>query len=296
MSLLKVYTTLVFSPLIFSAVTLPYRAYKYFNTKKDNGEWNPQDYLQTFSNLSQVKNPTELPARIAPLHLSKSRPYIHQGVLGVDSQQEADERIGILTETLSLGAGVVCASIPIVSFFNRCLESTDLGVCAQTTGQDLITYAGLPLLAGAYLISHFVKAFFIGPVLLNVSQNSLDNHLVFKQLSDEYKKMLTALNLILDKPADDPKFIETAKLAKQFLRLSPEIEQELHNSLALDRAQAKELLLPIRVACRQFLIKASLNPIPLPAPVAAPSLEEVKTPPVAAPSIPTESKPILTPA
>jgi hypothetical protein len=122
MSLLKVYTTLIFAPFIVSTVTLPYRAYKYFNTKKDNGEWNPQDYLQTFANLSQAKNPSELPARIAPLHLSKSRPYIHQGVLGVDSQEEADARIAILTETLSLGTGVVWACNPNVSFFNSCLE------------------------------------------------------------------------------------------------------------------------------------------------------------------------------
>lgn len=218
-------------------------------------KWDLKNPLQNLKNMAQAK-PEEIAPRIAPLHLFNMSPLISQGFLGVENKKEAETSVNTCKDIAGLGVGLVVATIPVIRFFHGCLDHASVGVCAKTSVEDLFSYSAVPLLAGAYLVSQVAKVFIINPLFTNFARDP-NQKIRFQFLSLEYTKMLTLLNIILDKPSDDPEFKKIVPIVEQFLRISPIIENELHSALSFDRDQAKELLIPLQTACRQILVKYS---------------------------------------
>jgi hypothetical protein len=252
MSLLKFYGTLPLIPLAVTLGMAPYRMWKAWRAPKQV-EWKPNETMMNFALLCLAK-PEEFPHRICPKSIRSFVPYLHQGVIGVETKQEADAAFETVVETISLAAGVCVAGIPIAKYFSACLSTQGFGICAKEGAADLVSYAGLPLIAGCYLAYRIAKGFFISPIVAVLIQDPYQATRM-NLLDTEYKKILVSLNEILALPPEDPKFVHTAPLAKQFLRLSPHIENEIHQSLGLDRQQAKALLMPLQTACRHILVK-----------------------------------------
>ena len=285
MSLLKFYGTVALLPLAVKTLSVPHTIWKKYSVGKQAG-WEPNEALVNLARLSLSK-PEELPYRICPNSFYTLVPTLHQGHLSVDSKKEADEVFRTIEALAGLSAGAAAAAIPIARWFGSCFANAGLGTCAKLGVEDLFTLSGLQLLAGAYLVSQIAKRFLIAPVIIMLSQ---DNFLPQRTLliSEEYTKMLHALNNNLEKPHDDRAFIEAAEIARQFLRLSPLIAKELHQSLALDTDKAKELIIPLETACRQILAKQKLENdsrtlLPLPAAPQTPPLES-SPPQTAAPA------------
>jgi hypothetical protein len=230
-----------------------YRTFSYASSKV---KWDPKNALQNFINMCQSE-PKTLFARVSPLNLISMTPLIHQGMLGVENKKEAAAAVNTWSNIAGAGIGLTVATIPVIRFFTKCLQSASVRTCTETTVNDLLSYSAIPLLAGALLTSLVAKTFIITPLFTRFAQDPTQETRVL-WLNQEYKKMLTALNSILDKPANDPKFQETVTLASQFLSLSPHIEETLHTSLSLDREQAKELVLPLQTACLHFQIKHAI--------------------------------------
>ncbi len=253
MKLIRSFYTLILLPIPILAGASYLKAQK--NKLPSNSKWDFKNYLPNFTNLSQAK-PEELKSRICPLHILKLSPVIDQHILGAENAKEAEETVKTWEDILHVGTGLVIASIPIIRFFSTCLENAGAGVCTKAGIRDLLSYSAIPMMCGAYLISDIVRIFVLGPLVKSLTR---DVHQPTRMtlLKLEYTRMLTALQQVLDKPADDPQFKETVTIVEQFLRISPQIEKELHETLSLDRSQAQELLLPLRTACRQFLIKHS---------------------------------------
>ncbi len=252
MSLLKFYGTLPLIPLAIGLGIMPYRMWKAWRVPKIVA-WKPNETMLNFALLCIAK-PEELPHRICPKSIRSLVPYIHQGVIGVENEKEADAVFETVVETASIAAGVCIAGIPIAKYFSACLSEQGLATCAKEGAVDLVSYAGLPLLAGCYLAYRIAKGFFIAPIVSVLTKDAYQGTRI-ALLATEYKKILVALNEILDLPPEDPKFKATAQLAKQFLRLFPHIENEIHTSLGLDRPQAKHLLMHLQTACRHILVK-----------------------------------------
>jgi len=270
MSLLKFYGIIPLLPLAISLGTLPYRIWKSYRTPKQT-EWKPNQAMVNFALLCSAK-PEELYYRICPKSMYGMLPYLHQGNIGAENKKDADAAIGTFIEAASIATGVVAAGIPIIRYFNDCLAHQSVGTCVKEGVADVLSYAGLPLIAGGYLVSRIAKKFFIAPVMSILAADHYQQMRIVL-LNAEYQKMLFSLNQILDMPADDPKFIQTTQLAKQFLRMAPHIENEIHTSLGIDRLEAKSLLMPLQTACRQILIKHSHSapPSPIAAKETAPS-------------------------
>lgn len=259
MSLLRLYGTLAVLPVGIALATAPYRIWKWMRAGKQKTEWHPKEAMKNFALLSQAK-PEELSARICPKQFYNFLPYLHQGNLGMETRKETETRLSEISDIGAAAVGVVAAAIPVVKYFNTCLSNADAGTCVKIGFEDLYSLSGVQLIAGAYLIAVLAKALLIQPVISMIATDSYqDSRLLL--LSIEYKKMLDALNEVLSKSQDDPKFIEAAQVAKQFLRLLPSIEKEIHISLALDTDKVKALLLPLKTACRQILIQQQLKPV-----------------------------------
>jgi len=252
MSLLKFYGTIPLIPLAINLGMMPYHMWKAWRAPK-KVEWKPNETMLNFALLCIAK-PEELPHRICPKSMHSFVPYLHQGVIGAENKKEADAAFETFVETASIAAGVCIAGIPIAKYFSACLSKQGLATCAKEGAADLVSYAGLPLIAGCYLAYRIAKGFFIAPIVSVLTRDAYQDTRM-DLLAAEYKKILVALNVILDLPPGDPKFVQTAPLAKQFLRLLPHIENEIHKSLALDRQQAKDLLMPLQTACRHILVK-----------------------------------------
>lgn len=256
MSLLKFYGLLPLIPFAIGLSTAPYRLWKSYRAKK-SVEWaQGQPPLVNFALLGTAK-PDELQGRICPKILYSYVPYLHQGNIGADSEKEAEARIATFVEVSSIGTGIGVAAIPIMKYFSDCLTHQGLGTCSKEGAADFFSYAGIPLIAGAYLVSRIAKNFFIVPTITILTDGHQSIRILV--LNEEYKKMALFLHQILDLPADDPKSIHTAQLAKRFLRIVPEIENEIHTSLAIDRKQAKNILIPVVTACRLLLAKHAYN-------------------------------------
>jgi hypothetical protein len=257
MSLLKYYSALYSIALVHQLGKYPYAALKSALVAKEP-EWDEKLALQNFKLICQAK-PEELQKRICPKSVSQLTPFFHQGNLGFASKAECDAAIMKYWSFGNLAIGAAAFLLPVVRYFSSCLAQNGVGTCAESAVQDLVTFSGLKLFVGAFLISQFASAFLIAPVLVPLT-NDPPPFIVerIRLLGLEYNKILIGLHGVLDLPAEDPKFIETALLAKQFIHLSPQIEQALHKTCALDPAFAEGVLLVLKTACRNILVKQSL--------------------------------------
>jgi hypothetical protein len=140
------------------------------------------------------------------------------------------------------------------------LSNAGLGTCAKLGIEDLLSLSGFQLILGAYLISRIAK-FLILPSFIRIltQDTSLPDRIFL--ISEMNAKMTKALNEAMEKLPTDPQFVKAALIAKQFLRLSPHIVQEMHDSLAIDHDQAQEILIKLQTACRQILAKQALDAI-----------------------------------
>ena len=258
MSLLKFYATFPILVIAGTVLSIPFKMWKRHSVGKS--AWSPKEAMENLARLSQ-STPEELSHHICPKALYRLVPFLHQGQLGVETQKEADAIFDNMIEIGSIGVGTAAAMIPIAKWFGICLSNAGLGTCAKLGVEDLFSLSGVQLLAGAYLISQIAKHFFIAPVINVLGRDGLVPHRTLL-ISNEYTILLKALNEAYDLPHNDPKSIEAAQIAKQFLRLSPHIAKELHDSLALDNDKAKELIIPLQTACRQIMAKQALENVP----------------------------------
>lgn len=254
MGFLKVYTTIPFLPTAISILRLPVKAWKYCRSQSSI-TWNQNDPKQNFTQLSQAKS-SELSKVICPKQLYDLVPYLHQGHFGFDNQEQMTKAVKDISNIASICTGICIGAIPILRFFNNCCSREGMGVCTQHGVQDFLSISGLPLMVGAYLISKIANSFIFESTLTMFTADTLSYGMRVQALVKEYGEMQKAVENQIEKPADDPEFIATAKLAQQFLRLSPHIERELHESLAIDKNQAKTIILPLQTICRQFVAKA----------------------------------------
>jgi len=261
MSLLKFYGAIPLVSLAYQAVRIPYAKWKTWRTKEP--EWDEKNALPNFIHLSQSTSSEQLMSRIAPKRISNLTPYLHQGHLGVESQEESDKAVQDIIQIGGLVSGGAAFFLPILRYFSRCLANDSFAACAKNGAEDLFSYSTLPLLAGAFLVSQATQIFFFAPLIGSLSADMMQpqRQLLLKV---EYKKMEKALAEALDRPADDPFFSTVADAARKFLRLAPQIEKEIHSHLSIDAEFAKELLLPLQVACRQIAAKAKEAPLPKP--------------------------------
>jgi hypothetical protein len=252
MSITRTFYTFLLLPI---PITLAASAYRRWGPSSSKIKWDPKNVLQNFKNISQAK-PEELYARVSPRQLLGLLPVVTQKMLGAENKKEAEQTVNTIKDVSGLCVGLAVATVPVIRFFSKCLEHANAAVCIKSSVDDLLSYSAIPLLAGAYLVSQVAKTFIINPLCGSLAK---DPHqpMRLKLLSLEYEKMLTALNVVLEKPAEDPQFKETIVLVEQFLRISPHLINELHGSLSLDKDQATALILPLQTACRQFLIKHS---------------------------------------
>lgn len=251
MSLLKFYGALPILSVTYELTSFAYQKMKYWILPKQP-EWDEKFGWQNFKLISQSK-PEELQYRVCPKNISRLSPYLHQGNLGFDTKAECDAAIGNTMQLVGLALGAGTFLLPVARYFTSCLSQGSLGACVKSGIEDLLSFSGLRLFVGAYLISSFAN-FIIFPAVAPLIADPLPQERL-RLLGVEYGKMLKALHKVLDLPADDPKFIETAELAKQFLRLSPRIEEELHRSVAMDTQEAKDVLQLLKNACQQILVK-----------------------------------------
>ena len=256
MNLLNFYRFLPLAPLAIEVCLIPYNLWIKTKSVFDN-TWNDTNHLDNFTMLSKC-TPKTLPGRACSKRVYGMVPYIHQGNMGVANKQEANSLINNAVNIASIGAGVAIASIPAVKFFKNCLETQEMGTCAYTAGADFLSVSGIQLFVGAYLISWIAKYSLIYP-LAGVCTRDRRYDLRNEISSQEYTRMAYAINALLEKPSDDPLVLKTALAAKQFLRIAPYIEKELHIGLALDAEIAGEILAPLKAACRHLLVHAAQN-------------------------------------
>ncbi|GEM_PF-3348852 len=252
MSLMQLYFSIPFLPLAAQLATYPYRAWKAYNAPKVP-DWDKKNPMVNLSRICQTKREI-LGRSLAPKQIYGLIPSLTQKTLGAATHFEANDRVNALSEAGALGAGAIAAAIPIVKFFGKCLANSGPGTCAAHTASDLFSYSSFPLLAGAYLVSRVSKIFFFNLFAVTFG---LDNWYDLRRVSltAEYQKIQGALIQVLDLSADDPKFKETVPLARQFLRIAPEIERELHETFSLDPGHAKQTLAALTNICRQIVLK-----------------------------------------
>lgn len=260
MSLLKFYSALSLVPFTINALRYPYEKWKYWNMPKEP-EWDTKTALANFAHLSQ-STPENLHYKICSKNIVNMAPYLHQGHLGLETKEEADAAIETIVDIGGLAAGLSAILIPVVMEFSNCHSNNSLGVCTKASAEDLLTFSGLRLLTAAYLVSALARIFFIRPTINTLARDPFPNMRVLL-IAAEYGQMLGALTLVLEKPDHDPQFLETVKHAKQFLKLLPQIEQEIHRSVAIDKPEVKKILYVITVTCKQIVLKATAAP-PLP--------------------------------
>ncbi len=251
MSLLKFYGALPILSVTYGLTSFAYQKMKYWILPKQP-EWDEKFAWQNFKLISQSK-PEEIQYRVCPKNISRLSPYLHQGNLGFDTKAECDAAIDSTMQLVGLALGAGAFLLPVARYFTSCLSQGSLGVCVKSGIEDLFSFSGLRLFVGAYLISIFAN-FIIFPAVAPLIVDPLPQERL-RLLAVEYGKMLKALHEVLDLPANDPKFIETAELAKLFLRLSPHIEQEIHKSAAMDTHEAQSIMLLLKNVCRQILVK-----------------------------------------
>lgn len=253
MKLIRSYYTLILLPIpiLVGASYLKAKT----NNLPSNIKWDLKNYLSNFTNLSQAK-PEELKSRICPLHILKITPIVDQKILGAENKKEAEKIVQAWQDIIRVGTGLAIASVPIIRFFSTCLTHAHSGVCTKASIHDLMSYSAIPIMCGAYLLSGIASSILLDPLVRPLTRD-IHQPTRIALITQEYTKMLIALQQVLDKPADDPQFKQIATIVEQFLRISPQIENELHDTLSLDRSQAQELLLPLQTVCRQFLIKHS---------------------------------------
>lgn len=255
MSLMQLYFALPFAlPIASAALAYPYNAWKSWNAPPTPA-WDAKDPMVNFARICNTKREA-LSRSIGPKQIYRQIPTLTQKTLGVKTFTEANAQINAFAEGGALVTGALVAAIPIVKFFGSCLKSADLGTCAATTARDLFSYSSFQLLAGAYLVSRVAKLFVFN--MAAVTLMDISHPMRVAPLYLEYMKIQKALTDILDQPVENTKFQETALLAKQFLRIAPTIEKELHETLSIDRIVAKGLLIPLTTVCRQIDLKNSL--------------------------------------
>ncbi len=242
--------------LSFHALSFPYRKWKMYQIEKKS-DWNAKDSLANFIYLSQAK-PEELPLRICPKQYFNILPLL-RGRLSASNNISAF--LAKIAECTSAFFGISIPAIHIAKRFSSCLSNAPFGTCSKEMIDALFSLSGIQLLIQAFLISQIVKHLWIQPILEIVAGDPFVEHRT-KLLSKEYRNMLLALSEVLDQPRDDPKLMAVVSVAKKFLSLSPQIVKEMENSLALNIEQAKELILPLQIACRQILAK-SIHQLPL---------------------------------
>lgn len=254
MNLLNFYRLLPLAPLAINVCLIPYNLW--IRTKSAFGNtWDAKNPLDNFAKLSNY-TPKTLAGRVCPKSLYRLAPYIHQGNLGVSNRQEANLLIENAVNLASMGTGAAIAAIPAVKFFKNCFETNGSGTCAYIASSDFLSASGIQLFVGAYLISWIAKYSLIYPVAdlftrdrLYDSRNSL--------CLQEYNRIADAIIALLEKPSDDPLVVRTALAAKQFLRIVPYIERELHTGCALDSDTAAAIVAPLKAACRHLLIHSA---------------------------------------
>lgn len=254
MNLLNFYRLLPLVPFTIEVCLLPYNLLIRTKSAFDAG-WDAKNPLNNFTMLSKC-TPKTLVGRVCPKGLYRLVPYVHQGNLGVSNRQEANSLIDNAVNIASISAGGAIAAIPAVTFFKHCLETQELGTCTYKGAADFLSVSGIQLFVGAYLISWIAKYSLIYPVANLFTQDRQYPRRSLR-VSQEYTGMTNAIIALLEKPSDDPLVVNTALAAKQFLRIAPYIEKELHVGCSLDSDAAAAIVAPLKAACRHLLIHSA---------------------------------------
>ena len=251
MNMLNMYRLLPFVPLLVEVCLLPYNLWTRTKVVFDK-TWDVKNPLENFTMLSQC-TPKTLAGRACSRGLYRQLPYVHQGNLGTQNQQEANALIDSAVDIASIAAGAAVAAIPMIKFFRNCLSTQGLGTCVYTGTADFLSVSGIQLFVGTYLISRIAKYSLVYP-LANLFTADRRYFLRRDQCAQQYTEITNAINALLEKPSNDPLVLKTALTAKQFLRIAPYIEKELHTGFALDPEVAAEIVTPLKTACRHLLI------------------------------------------